>query len=238
MDGNGRWANSRGRSRVWGHIRGTLRVSSIIETSWNQGVKALTLYAFSSENWSRPQSEISVLLKLLKKFLKIERDRIIKNDIRFKIIGDYSVVPDELKFMILDLEKVTSENKGLKLNIAFGYGSRLEIVDAVNKLIQNGEAKISEESLDKELQTSGCGDVDLLIRTGGDQRISNFLLWQSAYAELFFTETKWPDFSTHEFLQILAKFSKTERRFGALSSPSYKHSVIVARHRYASPTWI
>lgn len=219
MDGNGRWANARAHSRVWGHIRGSRVVSRIVEEADELGVKALTLYAFSTENWCRPKEEITTLFGLLKKFLKIERKRIIQNTIMFRVIGDTTALPADTLKLISDLENETRSNNGLKLTFAFGYGGRKEIVDAVNTFIQNNPGeKITEQMLDQNFYAPDLGDVDLLIRTGGDQRISNFLLWQSAYAELFFTETKWPDFKPKEFRQIIETVSSRERRFGAVSA--------------------
>lgn len=216
MDGNGRWAQNRAHRRVWGHVRGSSIVSDIVERSDDLGVKALTLYAFSTENWSRPPAEVKTLFSLLRKFLLKERARILKNQIRFRVIGDISKLPEATKKLILDLENETQDFKGLKLSFAFGYGGRSEIVSAVNKLAESGQ-EITEENISKNMYAPETEDVDLLIRTGGDQRISNFLLWQCAYAELFFTETKWPDFSTKEFEAILRSVECRERRFGAVS---------------------
>ena len=217
MDGNGRWANARSHSRVWGHIRGTRVVSKIVETADDLGIKALTLYAFSTENWCRPKDEIKTLFNLLKKFLKIERKRIVENKIKFRVIGDTTGLPEETLKLISDLESDTKDHSGLKLTFAFGYGGRQEIVNAVNDFIkQNPGKEVTDEEISKHLYTSELGDVDLLIRTGGDQRISNFLLWQNAYAELFFTATKWPDFSSREFKKIIDDVTKRERRFGAV----------------------
>lgn len=219
MDGNGRWAESRTHRRVWGHIRGSRVVSNIVEEADDLGIKALTLYAFSTENWSRPVSEVKVLFKLLKKFLKIERNRILDNKIRFKVMGETGDLPQDTLDLIFDLEELTKNNKGLKLSFAFGYGGRAEIVSATNKFIlENPGQKISEESLNKNLFLPDLGDVDLLIRTGGDQRISNFLLWQVAYAELFFTTTKWPEFKREEFRKIIYNVSGRERRFGMIQA--------------------
>jgi undecaprenyl diphosphate synthase len=221
MDGNGRWANCRSHKRVWGHIRGASIVSSIVEEADDLNIKALTLYAFSTENWSRPLGEVKILFSLLKKFLKKERNRIIKNKIRFDIIGDYSKVEPDTCSLIENLISETKENTGLKLTFAFGYGSRDEIVKTVNSLIRNNPGKeITENDIEESLFTKELGDVDLMIRTGGDQRISNFLLWQSAYAELHFTETKWPDFSAREFREIYSTVSHRERRFGYVSPTS------------------
>lgn len=217
MDGNGRWATSRGRPRIWGHVRGSAKVASIVEEADTLGVKALTLYAFSSENWSRPFREVKVLFVLLKKFLLNERVRIFKNKIRFRVIGDISDLPQETQELIKRLENETMHHGGLKLTFAFGYGGRSEITYAFNKYINaNPGQKINEKEFNNYLYCPDTGDVDLLIRTGGDFRISNFLLWQLAYAELYFTETKWPDFSREEFKKIVNFVTCRERRFGTI----------------------
>lgn len=219
MDGNGRWAQMRSHERVWGHVRGSLKVSEIVEAASDLNIKALTMYAFSTENWCRPQSEVRVLFKLLHKFLLKERAKILKNKICFKIIGDIADLPADTKELIWALESETKNATGLKLSFAFSYGSRDEIVKAVNMAVKNNPSSdITEEMLSKELMTSNLGDVDLLIRTGGDQRISNFLLWQIAYAELYFTDSKWPDFTVSEFVKIIDEVKKRERRFGSITS--------------------
>ena len=219
MDGNGRWAKQKFRPRVWGHIRGSKIVNSIVESASNQGLKALTLYAFSSENWSRPNDEISTLFKLLKKFLIKEREQIRKNKIEFQVIGDISKLNIETQQLIRDVEEESKNSTGLKLSFAFSYGGRIEIVDAVNKFVkQNPGKEISEKDIQKNLYRPDAGDVDLMIRTGGDQRISNFLLWEVSYAELFFTDTKWPDFTKNEFESIIEKVSGHDRRFGSLDN--------------------
>ena len=216
MDGNGRWATMRSRPRVWGHVRGSGVVSDIVEAADECGVAALTMYAFSSENWCRPQTEVLVLFNLLHKFLKRESDRILKNNIRFKIMGDISNLPLQTKKLIAQIENDSQHNSGLKLTFAFGYGGRAEITSALNRFIkEHPGSAVTEEDLAKNLMVPDLGDVDLLIRTGGDFRVSNFLLWQIAYAELYFTETKWPDFNSIEFKKILDVVSKRERRFGA-----------------------
>ncbi len=219
MDGNGRWAKQRSHPRVWGHVRGSTVVSKIVEAAKESGIGALTMYAFSSENWCRPQSEVRILFKLLYKFLLRERERILKNNIRFRIMGDVSNLPEQTKILIAQLEKESQFNSGLKLTFAFGYGSRSEITQAFNQFIKKNPGKeLLEEDLAKYLMVPDLGEVDLLIRTGGEFRISNFLLWQIAYAELFFTETKWPDFSSSEFKEILENVSKRERRFGSTTA--------------------
>lgn len=219
MDGNGRWAQMRSHPRVWGHVRGSGVVADIVEAADNCGISALTMYAFSTENWSRPQTEVRVLFNLLYKFLRRERERILKNNIRFKIMGDIANLPAQTKNLISQLEAESQFNTGLKLTFAFGYGGRAEITQALNRFMKENPGKeITEEELAKKLLIPDLGDVDLLIRTGGDHRVSNFLLWQIAYAELYFTETKWPDFSTLEFQEILEAVSKRERRFGSTTS--------------------
>jgi undecaprenyl diphosphate synthase len=218
MDGNGRWAQGRCRPRIWGHVRGSSVVSEIVEEADNLGLKALTLYAFSTENWSRPQQEVLTLFSLLKKFLLKEKARIIKNKIRFKVMGEIGGLPESTKRLIKDLENETASHQGLKLTFAFGYGGRNELVQAVNRLIASGKSNVTEEDIAKELYCPETGDVDLLIRTGGDQRVSNFLLWQIAYAELFFTHTKWPDFTPEEFRGIIFQVAGRERRFGQIVS--------------------
>ncbi len=231
MDGNGRWANLRSHPRVWGHVRGSGVVADIVEEADNLGINALTMYAFSTENWSRPHTEVKVLFNLLHKFLKRERCRILKNNIRFKIMGDISNLPAQTKNLISELEIESQYNTGLKLTFAFGYGGRSEITQAFNKFVRsNPGQEITEEDIAKNLMIPDLGDVDLLIRTGGDHRVSNFLLWQIAYAEFYFTETKWPDFSTEEFRNILECVSKRERRFGSLNPAcDFKTNVEQAR---------
>ncbi|MFY7991685.1 MAG: polyprenyl diphosphate synthase [Bacteriovoracaceae bacterium] len=221
MDGNGRWAQKRLRPRVWGHIRGSSIISNIVEAADGKGLNALTLYAFSTENWSRPIAEVSTLFNLLKKFLIKERTRLLKNNICFKVIGDITNLPVETQKLISETEEMTKAAKGLKLTFAFSYGGRSEILNSVNQFIKNNPNKeMSEKDLASSLYNPESGDVDLLIRTGGDQRISNFLLWQMAYAELYFTPTKWPDFSTSEFKKILDNVTQRERRFGSVCAES------------------
>lgn len=219
MDGNGRWAQKRKRPRFWGHVRGSFVVSNIVEKADDIDLEALTLFAFSTENWSRPLEEVKVLFNLLKKFIIREKQRVLKNNIKFKVIGDISGLPAETKKLIAELEQSSQYNTGLKLSFAFGYGGRKEIVDAVNYFIsQNPGKEISEDDLEKRLLTNDVGDVDLLIRTGGNHRISNFLLWQTAYAEIKFTDTEWPDLTPQEFESIVRNSQEVERRFGTVES--------------------
>ena len=221
MDGNGRWAKQRHRPRVWGHIRGSKRVSEIVEAAVNLNLESLTLYAFSTENWSRPVTEIKILFKLLFKFLNKEKENLKKNNICFQVIGDISGLDLTTKELIEATERETSLNTGLKLSFAFSYGGRKEIADAVNRFIISNPGKmITEEDISNQLYRPETGDVDLMIRTAGDQRISNFLLWQVSYGELYFTNTQWPDFSRTEFTKIIENVSERDRRFGGLDTES------------------
>jgi undecaprenyl diphosphate synthase len=219
MDGNGRWANQRFHPRIWGHVRGSAVVSNIVEAADDIGLNALTLYAFSSENWSRPPEEVSSLFKLLKKFLLKEKQKILSNNIKFKVIGEIQNLPIETISLIKDIEELTNKATGLNLTFAFSYGGRSEIVRAMNLFqLANPGKEVTETALSSMMYRPEVGDVDLMIRTGGEQRISNFLLWQMAYAELYFTPTKWPDFSAGEFKKIIQNVSNRERRFGNVSA--------------------
>lgn len=221
MDGNGRWANKRLRPRIWGHVRGSTVVSNIVQAADDIGLKALTLYAFSTENWSRPLEEVSTLFKLLKKFLLKEKQRILANNVNFKVIGEIENLPAETISLIKEIEDLTKDSTGLKLTFAFSYGGRAEILRAVNKFQADNPGKtVTESDLNSLMYRPETGDVDLMIRTGGEQRISNFLLWQMAYAELYFTPTKWPDFTASEFKKIVDHVSCRERRFGNVCGQS------------------
>lgn len=215
MDGNGRWAERQNKKRSAGHEQGAKNVRLITEYCAKIGIEYLTLYAFSTENWKRPKLEVEFLMKLLTKFLKKELDTLLKNNIRFDTIGDISKFSNKLQDAINHVKEQTKNCTGLTQILAINYGSRDEITRAVNKAIKKGQ-KVDESEISNLLDTSKFPDVDLLIRTGGDQRLSNFLLWQSAYAELFFTSTLWPDFSTGELETMLSKYRTTSRRFGAL----------------------
>ena len=215
MDGNGRWAERQNKKRSAGHEQGAKNVRVITEYCSKIGVRYLTLYAFSTENWKRPKIEVEFLMKLLTKFLKKELKTLLENNIKFDTIGDISKFSNALQKAILHVKDETKNCTGMTQILAINYGSRDEITRAVNESIKRGK-EVTEQDISKLLDTSNFPDVDLLIRTGGDQRLSNFLLWQSAYAELFFTSTLWPDFSTGELETILSKYSTTSRRFGAL----------------------
>lgn len=227
MDGNGRWANERAHRRIWGHIRGANVVTDIVETAQELGIKALTLYAFSTENFSRPRDEVSTLFNLLKKFIIRERKRVMNNNLRFKVVGDISSLPEKTQKLISDLETDSFNNTGMWLNFAFGYGGRAEIVQAINRHIkQNPGVIVDEKIISSNLYNPIAGDVDLMIRTGGDQRISNFLLWQMAYGELFFTDTNWPDFSKEELCDIFLSVSGRKRRFGSVDTDLNYETVV------------
>jgi undecaprenyl diphosphate synthase len=214
MDGNGRWAEAQGKKRVKGHEKGAEVVRDITTFCSNhKEIERLTLYAFSTENWKRPKYEVDFLMKLLDNWLKKELPVYLANDIRFKAIGDISGFSSKLQRTIKDIEEKTLTCKGLTQSLALNYGSKNEVIRAVNSLIEQ-KIEVTEASLEYALDTSM--PVDILIRSGGDNRLSNFLLWQSAYAELFFTETLWPDFTPDELQSILEKFKKIERRFGGL----------------------
>ena len=223
MDGNGRWAKSRYLPRLEGHRKGVKRVKEIIECSLNMNINSLTLFAFSEQNWQRPENEVNGLFKLLRYYFKKEKANIIKNNIQFKAIGDPSPLPEEVLDHVKELERDTAHHSGLKLNIALNYGARGEIIRATKRLfediIKSGTklSDINEDMFSKFLDNPECHDVDLLIRTSGEHRISNFLLWQISYAELFFEQCFWPDFTKTHYLRILDNYTKRERRFGLTS---------------------
>ncbi len=220
MDGNGRWAKQRGLPRVAGHKKGADSVREVIESSVQIGIKYLTLYAFSSENWRRPAEEIDGLMELLSFYLKKEINALHKNGVRLNFIGDREKLNLDIAKKLLEAEELTKNNSTLLLTIALSYGSRQEMVRAttlIAKEISDGNLtalEINEQSFVKYLYTIDIPDPDLLIRTGGEQRLSNFLLWQSAYAELYFTDTLWPDFHKHNLEQAIVEFSQRERRYG------------------------
>lgn len=215
MDGNGRWAKERGLKRTAGHEEGAKVVRNITKYCMSIGVKYLTLYAFSTENWKRPKLEVEFLMKLLDKHLKAELEIYLKNNVRFKAIGDLSKFSKKLQETIKNTEEKTSKCDGLTQVLALNYGSKDEIVRAVRKLNDKG-LEVTEENLESCLDTAGIPDVDIMIRTSGEVRLSNYLLWQNAYAEMFFTQTYWPDFNTHELDDIISDFNSRERRFGAV----------------------
>jgi len=223
MDGNGRWARQRGMDRIFGHHQGVKAVREIIETAAELKIKYLTLYAFSTENWGRPDEEVSALMGIMVQSLNEETDTMIKNDIRLTAIGDVERLSVDLRKRLMETINLTSVSGGLNLIIAMSYSSRWEITEAAKKLsaeIINGRMdpdRVTEENFEKHLTTYGIPDPELMIRTSGEIRISNFLLWQLAYTELYFTEILWPDFSKEEFYKAIIDFQKRERRFGKTS---------------------
>ena len=219
MDGNGRWATTRHLPRMAGHSRGMDAVRSVLETCGRRGIEYLTLFAFSSENWNRPPDEVSTIMRLFMAALQKEVGKLVDNGVRLRIVGERASLDKELQRLIVDAESRTAGNDRLHLTLCVSYGGRWDIVQAARAALResDGPESITEASLERHLGLSFAPDPDLLIRTGGEQRISNFLLWQCAYAELYFTHTLWPDFSSAAFDQALAWYAQRERRFGRTS---------------------
>ena len=216
MDGNGRWAKKRLLPRIAGHKKGLEALQIAIKSAITHKIPTVTLYAFSTENWNRPSEEISGLMNLFSDSINSQAERLIENNISVRVLGDISIFAKELQIKIKSLVKKSSKNKGLKLNIALNYGARSEILMAVNKANKKKSGVLLEKDLSDNLYTKNMPDVDLLIRTGGQRRLSNFLLWQIAYSELYFIDTLWPDFSEKDFVNALYFFQNTERKFGNL----------------------
>jgi undecaprenyl diphosphate synthase len=237
MDGNGRWAQKRHLPRIAGHRSGTQSARTTIETCARLKIEALTLYAFSVENWRRPKAEIDFLMQLLREYLRKEMPLIQKNKIRMRFLGRMDELPAGVQNDVRDAMEKTAENKGMVLCVALNYGGRAEIVDAMNAILaeRNGHGtsdKVTEEQLSRHLYTEGLPDPDLLIRTSGEMRVSNFLLWQIAYAEIFVTETLWPDFNRARLLEALVEYQKRERRYGGIreGEPSDEKPARAAGH--------
>jgi undecaprenyl diphosphate synthase len=222
MDGNGRWAKKHRLTRIQGHEKGSNAVRTVVRTCREIGIAHLTLYAFSTENWQRPKKEIDALMLLLKRFLKSEQKEMRENNIRLNAIGQIERLPQDVQRQLQKVMKATENNTALNLHLALSYGGRLEILRMVQLLLkkclaeQTSPDEIDEQLITENLYTHGIPDPDLLIRTSGEMRISNFLLWQIAYSELFITKTLWPDFGKEEFLQILKDYQSRERRFGRI----------------------
>ena len=216
MDGNGRWAKARGLPRTAGHKKGADALRTILSACRDSGVEYLTIYAFSSENWKRPSDEINDLMQLLKLYLHQELDSMHENNVRMRFIGDMSKLDTDIRANIKDATEMTQHNHKFNLTVALSYGSRQEIVRAVQKILSKSvaPADITEEMITQALDTADLPEPDLLIRTGGEQRLSNFLLWQSAYTEFYFTDVLWPDFDKAHFAKALEEFATRERRFG------------------------
>lgn len=215
MDGNGRWATNKGKSRSYGHSQGSKNVDRIVSYGFKIGIESITLFVFSAENWSRPQAEVDKLMSLLKVYINKFVKKAVKNKTRLTVVGDVSLLSEDLQDLIRNKMVKTSVYSDHVLNLAINYGGRQEIVHAVNELIKKGE-EISVDGISANLYTSTSGEPDLIIRTGGEYRLSNFLLFQGAYSELYFTDVLWPDFDEKEFDKALEDYSKRNRRFGGI----------------------
>lgn len=222
LDGNGRWAKAKGMPRNYGHAQGSKNVERICEEAWRMGIKYLTVYAFSTENWSRPESEVTALMKLLRNYMKTCLKTAAKNDMKIRVIGDIKPLDDDIKSRIRELESATVNNGGLNFTIALNYGSRDEIVRASRRMAKDcAEGRLDPDSIDETvfesyLDTHGIPDPDLMIRTSGEQRLSNYLLWQLAYSEFYFTDVPWPDFTKAELVKAVEEFNHRHRRFGGV----------------------
>jgi len=216
MDGNGRWAESKGMNRTKGHEKGVESVREITKACNEIGIEHLTLYTFSEENWSRPKTEVIALMSLLVKSLEKEKEILHKNNIKFYAFGDFKKINRYIRKKIDDVVELTKNNTGLSLNLAISYGARQEILSAINLMLKDKIENIDEDRFNRYLYTKNIYDPDLLIRTGGDNRLSNFMLWQIAYTEIYFSQVFWPDFDKKELLLALNDFNKRERRFGKI----------------------
>jgi undecaprenyl diphosphate synthase len=222
MDGNGRWAAQRGQPRIAGHRAGVEAVRASVDTGARLGLQALTLYAFSTENWKRPRYEVDALMRMLRRYLRLELDEIDRQNIRFQTIGRTAALADNVRKEIARATERTSHNKGMILTVALNYGGRAEIVDAcraaVRRLVDEGGKpdELTEERIANELYTRNLPELDLLVRTSGELRISNFLLWQNAYSEIYVTDTLWPDFRRQHLLEAVVEYQRRDRRFGGL----------------------
>jgi undecaprenyl diphosphate synthase len=224
MDGNGRWARKRSLPRAAGHKAGVEAVRITVETSKRLGIQALTLYAFSVENWKRPRAEVDTLWRLLRVYLRRELPEILSNGIRFTCMGRLDGLPPQVRDELQNAIDATAHNRGMRLNVAINYSGRAELVDAINAIVEDArlegrlrDLRIDEEAIASRLYTADLPDPDLLIRTSGEMRISNFLLWQIAYAELYVTDTLWPDFRRADLMHAILDYQKRDRRFGGLS---------------------
>lgn len=222
LDGNGRWAKSKGMPRNYGHAQGSKNVERICEEAWRLGIKYLTVYAFSTENWNRPQDEVDALMNLLRRYMKTCLTTASKNDMKVRVIGDITRLDEDIRSRILELEEATKNNGGLNFQIAINYGSRDELVRGIRRLAQDcvdnkqDPAEITEAVIERYLDTHGIPDPDLLIRTSGELRLSNYLLWQLAYAEFYFTDVPWPDFSKEELEKAIEQYNSRDRRYGGI----------------------
>lgn len=222
LDGNGRWAKSKGMPRNYGHMEGAKTVEKICEEAWRMGIKYLTVYAFSTENWKRPKEEVDALMKLLRNYMKTCLKTAEKNDMRVRVIGDKTGLDEDIRVKVEELEEASKNNGGLNFQIAINYGSRDEIVRSVRKIMEDVKKgnvepeQMNEELFENYLDTAGIPSPDLLIRTSGEQRLSNFLMWQLAYTEFYFTDVPWPAFTKEELEKAIEKFNSRDRRFGGV----------------------
>ena len=222
LDGNGRWAKKKGMPRNYGHAQGSKNVERICEEAYKMGIKYLTVYAFSTENWSRPKSEVDALMKLLRNYMKTCLKTAEKNRMKVRVIGDKTALDDDIRKRIDELEEASKNNDGLNFQIALNYGSRDEIRRGMQRMAQDvkdGKVEpdsITEDTIESYLDTAGVPDPDLLIRTSGEQRLSNFLLWQLAYSEFYFTPVAWPDFNKEELIKAIEKYNQRDRRYGGV----------------------
>ena len=222
LDGNGRWAKAKGMPRNYGHAQGSKNVERICEEAWRMGIKYLTVYAFSTENWNRPKDEVDALMKLLRNYMKTCLKTAAKNDMKIRVIGDITRLDEDIRSRIEELEKSTKDNGGLNFQIAINYGSRDEITRAVRRIAADcrdgrlAAEAIDEQVIDRYLDTHDIPDPDLLIRTSGEQRLSNYLLWQLAYTEFYFTDVPWPDFTKEELLKAVEQYNARDRRYGGV----------------------
>ena len=215
MDGNGRWATSRGKPREYGHQQGARTFRNVVKYCRNIGIKYITVYAFSTENWKRPQKEVASILKLLDNYLTECNKKMDEYNVSFRFIGNIDVLDDKLKSKIQKIVEL-SNGRDTVLNIAINYGGRDEIVNAVNKLLKNGIKEITKDDIDNALYTKGCPDPDLIVRTGGEFRLSNFLLWQASYSEFYSTDVLWPDFDSDDVNDAIEEYGRRHRRFGGV----------------------
>ncbi|QWK19292.1 MAG: di-trans,poly-cis-decaprenylcistransferase [Hydrogenobacter thermophilus] len=216
MDGNGRWAKERGLSRIHGHYQGVKRAEELVDACIELGIKYLTLFTFSTENWKRPEEEVKALFMLFESYLKEKKDELISRNIRLKFIGRRDRLPKELVMLMEQVEEDSKECNGITVCMALDYGGRNDIVRAINKVLKAGLKSVDETTFSSFLDLDGIPDPDLLIRTAGEMRISNFLLWNLAYSELYFTDTYWPDFDKTELLKAIENYSRRVRKFGAV----------------------
>lgn len=232
MDGNGRWANQRGLLRHFGHRKGVDTVRTIVKAAREHGIEFLTLYSFSSENWSRPVAEVNELFKLLKLFIRRDLAELHQNNVRVKVIGERSNLPAEIDELLNEAQMLTQNNTAQTLVIAFNYGARQEIVSSVKAIVakvQSGELHIediTEDQVSSHLDTAGIPDPDLILRTAGELRLSNFLMWQASYSEFAFVEKFWPDFTADDLSEVLAEYGLRKRKFGGLESPDEKANTV------------